>query len=211
MFVQRHAAHELPARLLRRAALRSSPDYQALRIATAVLSGRLFTEIRSRRNLTYAVDAPFIERAIAVGRALRHHGVSRLRARHHAPGDRAHAERRCSTARTSNVIVQQFITEYFLNNETNAEQANFLARAELYRGDCRLAEQFVDELRAVTPEDIRNAVTQIHARDALRLRRRLHQGDARADHVLLTSALGRAAQRGASGMPATLPSIGRST
>jgi zinc protease len=40
-----------------------SPDYHALRIASAILSGQLFSEVRSRRNLTYAVDAPFIERA----------------------------------------------------------------------------------------------------------------------------------------------------
>ena len=31
-------------------------------------------------------------------------------------------------------LEQQFITEYFLKNETNADQANVLARAELYRG-----------------------------------------------------------------------------
>ena len=43
------------------------PDYAALRVATAVLSGRLFTEVRSRRNLSYAVEAPFMERANAVG------------------------------------------------------------------------------------------------------------------------------------------------
>ena len=49
----------------------------------------------------------------------------------------------------------QFITEYFLNNETNAEQANFLARAQLYRGDWRVANKFVDELRNVTPVDVR--------------------------------------------------------
>jgi zinc protease len=44
-----------------------SPDYHALRIATAILSGQLFSEIRSKRNLTYAVDAPFIERAVSAG------------------------------------------------------------------------------------------------------------------------------------------------
>jgi predicted Zn-dependent peptidase len=43
------------------------PDYQVLRIATAVLSGRFFTEIRSRRNLSYEVEAPFVERAISNG------------------------------------------------------------------------------------------------------------------------------------------------
>ena len=51
-------------------------------------------------------------------------------------------------------LVQQFITEYFLDNETDADQANFLARAELYRGDYREADRFVDELRRVTPQDI---------------------------------------------------------
>src|SRR4029078_8588666 len=45
----------------------SSNDYNALRIATAVLSGRFFTEIRSKRNLSYAVEAPFIERALSTG------------------------------------------------------------------------------------------------------------------------------------------------
>jgi zinc protease len=32
-----------------------------------VLSGALFGEIRSRRNLTYAVDAPFIDRGVSGG------------------------------------------------------------------------------------------------------------------------------------------------
>ena len=54
-------------------------------------------------------------------------------------------------------LVQQFIVNYFLDNETNADQANLLARAELYQGDFRRAAHFVDDLRAVTPEDIRNA------------------------------------------------------
>ena len=52
-------------------------------------------------------------------------------------------------------LVQQFITEYFLNNETNSDQATFLARAQLYQGDYRAADRFVDELRHVTPDDIR--------------------------------------------------------
>ena len=43
------------------------PDYQALRIANAVLSGRFFTEVRSRRNLSYEVDAPFVARALSSG------------------------------------------------------------------------------------------------------------------------------------------------
>jgi zinc protease len=51
----------------------------------------------------------------------------------------------------------QFVTEYLLDNETNAAQADFLARAELFRGDYKAAERFVDELRDVTPQDVRAA------------------------------------------------------
>ena len=46
----------------------------------------------------------------------------------------------------------QFITQYFLDNETDASQADFLARAQLYRGDYRYADAFVADLKSVTPE-----------------------------------------------------------
>ena len=51
-------------------------------------------------------------------------------------------------------LEQQFITEYFLDNETNAAQADFLARSQLYEGDYREADRFVDELKSVTPEAV---------------------------------------------------------
>ena len=131
----------------------SSRDYAALRIASAVLAGSLFSEIRSRRNLTYAVDAPFLERAIATGGvyvttvapdttlALMRSELSMLQTELLDPL----ALRR---------LVQRFITDYFLKNETNADQATFLARSTLYLGDHREASRFVDALRRVTPEDL---------------------------------------------------------
>ena len=51
-------------------------------------------------------------------------------------------------------LEEQFITEYFLDNETNAAQADFLARSQLYEGDFREADRFVDELKSVTPEAV---------------------------------------------------------
>jgi len=159
-----------------------SKDYQALRVAAAVLSGQLFAEIRSRRNLTYAVDAPFVERAIASGGlyvttvspdttlALMRQQINALQ---QGTIDREALER----------LVQQFITEYFLNNETNAEQANFLARAQLYRGDFRIADLFVDELREVSPEDVQRVARQYmrdvrfaYVGDSLRLSPRALKG-----------------------------------
>ena len=134
----------------------TSKDYAALRLACAVLSGRLFAEVRSRQNLSYSVNAPFVERAFSVGGLyvtttspdqvlqIMLDQINALREGYITPDG---LER----------LVQQFIVTYFLDNETNADQANLLARSALYQGDYRRASRFVDELRAVTPEDIRNA------------------------------------------------------
>ena len=132
----------------------ASQDYSALRVASAVLAGSLFSEIRSRRNLTYAVDAPFLERALATGGvyvttvspdttlALMRHELGMLQTE--LLDDLALRR-----------LVQRFITDYFLKNETNGDQATFLARSALYQGDWRTASRFVESLRRVTPEDVR--------------------------------------------------------
>ena len=131
----------------------TSQDYTALRVATAVLSGRLFTEVRSRRNLSYAVESPFQEHAYAVGglyvTTVDPNAVLRImRDELNAlQNDQVEAE-------GLKRLEQQFITEYYLKNETNADQANVLARAELYQGDYRAADRFMEDLRRVTPADV---------------------------------------------------------
>lgn len=136
-----------------------SPDYHALRIATAILSGQLFSEVRSRRNLTYAVDAPFIERAASAGGLY----VTTV-----SPGEALDVMRKelldlqtgTVEPRALERLILQFITQYFLDNESGAQQADFLARAQLYYGDFRRADRFVDELRAITPADIQRAAVR---------------------------------------------------
>ncbi len=134
--------------------LATSGDYQALRIATSVLTGRLFAEIRTRQNLTYDVRAPFIDRAASAG------GLYVSTA---SPDTTLKLMRAAVTELQEGLLdrdglkrlEQQFLTEYFLDNETNGAQADFLARSQLYRGDYREADKFVDELRNVTPEAVR--------------------------------------------------------
>lgn len=133
--------------------LASSADYQALRIATSVLTGRMFSEIRTRRNLTYDVQSPFLDRAASAGGLtvsttspdttlkLMSAAVQELQQGLLDPDGLAKLE-------------QQFLTEYFLDNETNDAQADFLARQQLYRGDYKLADRFVAELESVTPEQV---------------------------------------------------------
>lgn len=134
-------------------------DYNALRVAAAVLSGRFFTEIRSRRNLSYEVDAPFLERAIATGGVYvtttdpnTTLGVMRTEL------DRL--QRELIDPQGLQRLTQQFITDYFLKNETNGDQATMLARAQIYQGDYRAAARFVDALRNVQPEDVRRVARQ---------------------------------------------------
>ena len=133
--------------------LAKGEDYQALRVATSVLTGRMFAEIRTRQNLTYDVHAPFVDRAATVGGLyvstvspdttlkLMRAAIVDLQQGMLDPGGLKQLE-------------EQFITEYFLDNETNAAQADFLARSQLYGGDYREADQFVDELKSITPEAV---------------------------------------------------------
>lgn len=134
--------------------LANTDDYQALRIATSVLTGRLFAEIRTRQNLTYDVHAPFVDRAASAG------GLYVSTA---SPDTTLKLMRAAVTELQEGLLdreglkrlEQQFLTEYFLDNETNGAQADFLARSQLYRGDYREADKFVDQLRNVTPEAVR--------------------------------------------------------
>ena len=138
-------------------------DYYALRIATAVLSGQLFGEIRSRRNLTYAVDAPFIDRGVSGG------GLYVTTVQPTLTVDIMRQQ--LAAVRTSTVdedglgrLIQQFLTQYFLDNETNTEQANFLAKSYLFENDYRAVAKFEQQLRDVTPQDIQR-VAQRWIRD----------------------------------------------
>ena len=133
--------------------LAKGEDYQALRVATSVLTGRMFAEIRTRQNLTYDVHAPFVDRAATVGglyvsTAWPDTTLKLMRA---AIVD---LQQGMLDPAGLKQLEEQFITEYFLDNETNAAQADFLARSQLYGGDYREADRFVDELKSITPQAV---------------------------------------------------------
>lgn len=136
--------------------LASSPDYTALRVAATVLTGQMFAEIRGRENLTYDVHAPFLERAAS---------ASGLYVTTVSPDTTLKLMKYFITQLQNETVTTeglqrlelQFITQYFLDNETNASQADFLARAQLYQGDYRRAMSFVSDLKSVTPEAVQAA------------------------------------------------------
>jgi predicted Zn-dependent peptidase len=154
-------------------------DAAALRVATAVLSGQLFSEIRSKNNLTYSASAPFHDEALISGG---------LYVTTTLPDSALKIMREQVQLMQTIVIptgalaplIQQFLTEYFLNNETGTAQADFLARAQLYKGDWQAANQFMAELHAVTGDDVRRVsrrylrnVQWVYVGDPARITRRL--------------------------------------
>ena len=134
----------------------TSKDYQALRIAASVLSGQLDGELRQRRNLTYAVNAPFREGGVSSAGLY----ITTI-----APNTALDVMRREIQVLQRELLnpdalaelVQQFLVRWYRANETNAEQASQMARALLFNGDWRVADQFIERLREVTPLDVQRA------------------------------------------------------
>ena len=154
-------------------------DAAALRVAAAVLSGQLFSEIRSKSNLTYTAAAPYNDHALVSGElyvttTLPDSALKIMR-------DQVRLLQEITIpTRALAPLIQQFLTEYFLDNETSTAQADFLARSQLYKGDWRTAERFMADLRAVTGEDVRRVsrrylrdVQWVYIGDPARITRRL--------------------------------------
>jgi predicted Zn-dependent peptidase len=131
----------------------TSPDIYAMRIASSMLRDRVFEEVRVRRNLSYAPDAFLRTQAANVGGLyvtavdanqsirLMLNEIGRLQNEPVSPED-IHA------------VIAQYLTTYYLGQETNAAQAGELAQYELIGGGWKNSVSFLERLTAVTPADI---------------------------------------------------------
>jgi zinc protease len=134
----------------------TSDDIYPMRVASAILQGRVYSEVRVRRNLSYAPDAflwsqganaggiyvTAVDANQAVQVMLRE--ITRLQTQEINPDE-------------IKATAQQFLTRYYLGQETNAAQAGELAQYELIGGGWRNSAVFIDRLRAVTPADVKRA------------------------------------------------------
>ena len=131
----------------------TSPDIYAMRIASSLLRDRVFEEVRVKRNLSYAPDAFLRTQAANVGGLyvtavdanqsirLMLTEINRLQTEP-VSSDDIHA------------VIAQYLTTYYLGQETNAAQAGELAQYELIGGGWRNSVNFLEKLSAVTPADI---------------------------------------------------------
>jgi predicted Zn-dependent peptidase len=133
----------------------NNPDFYAMRVATTILRDRVFEEVRSKRNLSYAPSADMgslsgntaniYVTAVDANRsvAVMLDEIRKLKNEQVSPQDISGQS-------------GQFLTNYFVGNETNAAQAAELARYELIGGGWRNSLDYLKRIRAVTPQDIQN-------------------------------------------------------
>jgi len=129
-------------------------SYWAFRVATALLSSEIAENVRTRRSLSYAAFAPFIDRAVPMGGTY----ASTPRPDQVLPIIRD-AVRTLQEQELDYFALAHFLDaytfDYLEENASAADQADFLARAELYLGDYRRGDDFVKRLHSVSPLDIR--------------------------------------------------------
>jgi zinc protease len=131
----------------------TSPDIYPMRVASSILRDRVFEEVRVKRNLSYAPTAFLGSQAANTGgiyvsatdanQAVRVmlDEIARLQ---HEPIDEDDIQS----------VVAQYLTTYYLGQETNAAQAAELAEWELIGGGWHNGLEVIERLGTVTPADV---------------------------------------------------------
>jgi len=141
----------------------TSPDIYPMRIASSLLRDRVFEEVRVKRNLSYAPDAFLRTQAANVG-GLYVTAVDANQSIRVMLSEIARLQNEPVGAEDIQSVVAQYLTTYYLGQETNAAQAGELAQYELIGGGWRNSVNFLEKLTAVTPADIQR-VSQKYMRN----------------------------------------------
>ena len=141
----------------------TSPDIYPMRIASSLLRDRVFEEVRSKRNLSYAPDAFLRTQAANVG-GLYVTAVDANQSIRVMLNEIARLQNEPVSQDDIHSVIAQYLTTYYLGQETNAAQAGELAQYELIGGGWRNSVDFLEKLSAVTPADIQR-VSQKYMRN----------------------------------------------
>jgi len=141
----------------------TSPDIYAMRVASSLLRDRVFEEVRVKRNLSYAPDAFLRNQAANVG-GLYVTAVDANQSVRIMLNEITKLQQQPVKAEEIQAVVAQYLTTYYLGQETNAAQALELAQHELIGSGWRTATDFLEKLTAVTPADVQR-VSQKYMRN----------------------------------------------
>ena len=141
----------------------TSPDIYPMRVASSILRDRVFEEVRVKRNLSYAPDAFLRSQSANIG-GLYVTAVDANQAVRVMLNEIARLQHEPIDQDDIRAVIAQFLTSYYMGQETNAAQAADLAQYELIGGGWRNSLQFLEKLRAVTPADVQR-VSQKYMRN----------------------------------------------
>ncbi|MEZ5308262.1 MAG: pitrilysin family protein [Pyrinomonadaceae bacterium] len=128
-------------------------DYYAMRVAITILRNRLFEEIREKRQLSYAPSADMedhkINQAYIYVTAVESNKtvglmLSEMKKLRDVAVEADEIKR----------VVGGFLTDYYLEQETNVAQAKTLAEYELIGTGWKNSFSFLEKLSEVTPADV---------------------------------------------------------
>ncbi len=131
----------------------TSPDMDAMRIASSILRDRVFEEVRAKRNLSYAPDAFLRTQAANIG-GIYVTTTDANQAVRVMLDEISRLQREPISATEIQAVIAQFLTSYYLGQETNGAQAGDLALYELLGGGWRNSVEVIERLKAVTPADV---------------------------------------------------------
>ncbi len=130
-----------------------NPDFYAMRVATTILRDRVFEEVRAKRNLSYAPSADMGLLAANTGN-IYVTAVDANQAISVMLNEINSLKTTVVDDRDISGVTGQFLTTYFIGQETNAAQAAELARYELIGGGWRNAFEFLNRVKQVTSADV---------------------------------------------------------
>lgn len=136
----------------------NSPDYYAMRVAVTVLQSRVYDEVRTKRQLSYAPNAELDSFAANTGN-IYVTAVDANQAVSVMLNEVENLKSRQINADLIEGVSGHFLTLYYIDQQTNAAQAGELARYELIGGGWRKSFDFLDKIREVTPAEVQ-AVAQ---------------------------------------------------
>ncbi|HMJ25936.1 MAG TPA: pitrilysin family protein [Pyrinomonadaceae bacterium] len=141
----------------------TSPDIYPMRVASSLLRDRVFEEVRVKRNLSYAPDAFLRHQSANIG-GLYVTAVDANQAVRVMLNEITRLQREPIGRDDINAVIAQFLTTYYIGQETNSAQAAELAQYEIIGGGWRNSLVFLEKLQAVTPADVQR-VSQKYMRN----------------------------------------------
>jgi zinc protease len=131
----------------------TSDDIYPMRIASSILRDRVFEEVRTKRNLSYAPNAFLSSQGANLG-GIYVTAVDANRAVSVMMDEITRLQRDLITRDDITATVAQFLTTYYLGQETNSAQLRELAMYELNGGSWRNSIAVIEKLQNVKPEDV---------------------------------------------------------